>query len=47
MWGLKLKLLLSKGGPNFHFMLRAFALNCKNDSTCITKRECSLNAQCS
>ena len=45
MWGLKLKLLLSRVGPNFHFMLCAFALNCKNNSSCITKRE--MFSQCS
>ena len=27
--GLKLKLLSLQGGPNFHFMSCAFALNCK------------------
>ena len=37
--GLKLKLLLLQGGPNFHFMSCTFVLNCKNNSTCIVKQE--------
>ena len=37
--GLKLKLLLLQGGPNFHFMSCTFVLNCMNNSTCIVKRE--------
>ena len=43
--GLKFKLLLLQGGPNFHFMSCAFALNCKNNSTCIVKQE--MYSQCS
>ena len=35
--GLKFKLLLLQGGPNFHFMSCAFALNWKNNSTCTVK----------
>ena len=37
--GLKLKLLSLQGGPNFHFMSCAFALNCKNNFSCIVKQE--------
>ena len=37
--GLKLKLLLLQGGPNFHFMSCTIVLNCKNNSTCIVKQE--------
>ena len=42
--GLKFKLLLLHGAPNFHFMSCAFALNCKNNSTCIVKQE--MYSQC-
>ena len=45
IWGLKLKLILSQEGHNFHFTSCAFALNCKNNSTCIVKQ--GMYSQCS
>ena len=43
--GAHIKTALITGGHNFHFLSCAFALICKNNSTCIVKQE--MYSQCS